>query len=182
MPPTIITRRATTADVEAILAIVKTGFESYTTFAPPGWAPPDITDDRERTVALLSEPTTWGLLALDDGRPVGHFAFTPARRRTADEAPGDWREREPIPGLAHLWQLFVLPEWWGSGVAARLHETGIAEMRARGYERARLFTPSGQARARQFYERRGWKPVVEQFNPELGLDLVEYHLELRSAG
>jgi GNAT superfamily N-acetyltransferase len=166
MAPTIITRRATTADVEAILAIVKTGFDSYTTFAAPGWAPPDIADDRERTVALLSEPTTWGLLALDDGRPVGHFAFTPARRRTADEVPGDWREREPIPGLAHLWQLFVLPEWWGSGVAARL----------------RLFTPSGQARARRFYERRGWTPVVEQFNPELGLDLVEYRLELRSAG
>lgn len=49
-----------------------------------------------------------------------YVAFYPARER---ELIGErhWTERPKIPGLAHLWQLFVLPEWWGRGVAPLLH-------------------------------------------------------------
>jgi GNAT superfamily N-acetyltransferase len=178
MAEPIGTRRATVDDADAMLRIVEAGFASYAEFAPPGWRPPPIQADRERMTVLLADPATWGLLAVYDGEAVGHFAFTPARERSAGEAPGDSRERAPIPGLAHLWQLFVLPAWWGRGVAPMLHEAGINEMRARGYERARLFTPSGQARARAFYERRGWIAHDEEFNPDLALDLTEYRLEL----
>jgi GNAT superfamily N-acetyltransferase len=175
----ITTRLATVDDAAALVAIVKAGFESYAEFAPPGWRPPPpVHDDVERTAELLADPGTWAMLALDGDRPVGHFAFTPARERSLDEPPGNWRDRPLIPGLAHLWQLFVLRPWWGQGVAAALHEAGVAEMRAQGYERARLFTPSGQARARRFYERRGWIAVDEQPNPDLGLDLTEYRLDL----
>jgi GNAT superfamily N-acetyltransferase len=179
MAEPISTRRATVDDVDAMLRIVEAGFASYAEFAPPGWRPPPIQGDRERMIGLMADPGTWALLALAEGEAIGHLAFTPARERGAGEAPdGFWREREPIPGMAHLWQLFVLPAWWGRGVAAALHEAGIEEMRAQGYARARLFTPSGQARARAFYERRGWTAHVEQFNPDLGLDLTEYRLEL----
>jgi GNAT superfamily N-acetyltransferase len=178
MAEPIGTRRATVDDADAMLRIVEAGFASYAEFAPPGWRPPPIHGDRERMTVLLADPATWGLLAVYDGDVVGHFAFTPARERSAGEAPGDWRDRAPIPGLAHLWQLFVLPAWWGRGVAPMLHEAGINEMRARGYERARLFTPSGQARARAFYERRGWIVHDEEFNPDLALDLTEYRIEL----
>src|SRR4051794_11493171 len=155
MAPTITTRRATVADADTMLAIAEPGFASYAEFAPPGWRPRQVRNDRDRTVARLERPDTWALLALHDGTPVGHIAFTPARVRTAAEVPLETGEQPLVPGLAHLWQLFVLPDWWGSGVAPLLHEAAIAEMRAQGYERARLFTPSGQARARRFYERRG---------------------------
>ena len=179
MSDRIPTRRATVADVDAMLRIVESGFASYAEFAPPGWRPPPIQDDRERMTGLMADRGTWALLALDEDEVVGHFAFTPARERGAGEAPdGSWRERPPITGMAHLWQLFVLPAWWGRGVAPMLHEAGVEEMRAQGYERARLFTPSGQARARAFYERRGWTAHDEQFNPDLALDLTEYRLEL----
>jgi GNAT superfamily N-acetyltransferase len=84
--------------------------------------------------------------------------------------------------MAHLWQLFVLPEWWGCGVAPLLHDRALAEMRARSYEEARLFTPSLHTRARRFYARRGWRPVSEHTFAELGLACTEYRVALGPAG
>ena len=52
-------------------------------------------------------------------------------------------------------------------------------MSTRGYDRARLYTPSEHARARRLYERRGWIPVGEEHHDELGLTLTEYRLDLR---
>ena len=51
-------------------------------------------------------------------------------------------------------------------------------MRAQGYASARLFTPSLHARARRFYERRGWEVIDEQWNQWLDLLMAEYRLEL----
>jgi GNAT superfamily N-acetyltransferase len=183
MADAIDTRPATIDDVDEMMAIVRLGIESYADFAPAGWSPPPVPDERERNLARLADPRTWALLAIDDdGRAIGHFAFTPATERNAGETPKQSRDRPLVAGMAHLWQLFVRPEWWGQGVAAQLHQAGITEMRGQGYERARLFTPSAHARARRFYERRGWVAVDERFNPDLALQLNEYRLELSSAG
>jgi GNAT superfamily N-acetyltransferase len=83
-----------------------------------------------------------------------------------------------VPGLCHLWQLFVLPDWWGTGVAALLHDAAIDEMRSQGYREARLLTPTGHARARRFYERRGWIARSADWNEMLDLDLTAYRLDL----
>ncbi|MEA2198362.1 MAG: hypothetical protein QOJ25_2413 [Solirubrobacteraceae bacterium] len=174
MPP-ISTRRATVADLDALIADVQAGFDSYVEFAPLGWVPPDVEADGELMAELLSDEETWALLALAGRDPVGHIAFTPARRR----APGQpWATSPATPGLAHLWQLFVLPNWWGRGVAPLLHDAAVAEMRARDYESGRLYTPALHARARRFYERRGWAPTGEQWNEHLTLMLTEYRLPL----
>ena len=110
---------------------------------------------------------------------VGQVGFGPGWERRADDVPDELGDDRPlVPGLAHLWHLFVLPQWWGTEVARKLHELALAEMREQGYERTRLFTPSLHARARRFYERRGWSAVDEQHNSELGLDMTEYRLEL----
>jgi hypothetical protein len=56
---------------------------------------------------------------------------------------------------------------------------GLEAARERGFARMRLFTPEGQARARRFYEREGWRVAGAAFvPPALGLALVEYRLEL----
>jgi GNAT superfamily N-acetyltransferase len=173
------TRRATVDDLDAILAIVQAGFDSYVEFMPPAWRPPDAFAGRERTAELLDYPDTWALLALADGEPIAHVAFTPARERVEGEPPA-WTDRPRIRGLAHLWQLFVLPRWWGRGAASALHDAALAEMRARGYERARLFTLAAAERARRFYERRSWHAVGEEWLDGLAMRCTEYMLDLRS--
>lgn len=175
----VTTRRGTPADVDWLLADVQAGFDSYTAFAPFGWRAPDMSHDRERTEELLSDPGTWVLLASVDGEQAGHVGFFPARERGTAEAPAAaWHARPLIAGLAHLWQLFILPRYWGTGVAAHLHDVAIAEIQAYGFRRVRLFTPALHARARRFYERREWKTTGEEWNDELGLMLVEYYRAL----
>lgn len=170
--------RAVANDIDAMLASVHAGVDFYVDFAPEGWTPPVFDDERERIEDLLSDADTWVTLAVADGATVGHVGFLPARARAIGEPPGDWRGRPPLAGIAHLWQLFVLPAWWGTGVAATLHAAAVDEMRAQAYERARLYTPAGHARACRFYERRGWTLIERGMDPTLGLELAEYRLEL----
>jgi GNAT superfamily N-acetyltransferase len=105
------------------------------------------------------------------GEAAGICGWMPAR---ADPEPP-----EPIPGLAHLWLLFVMPEHWGSRLASDLLAWAQAGMIDASYDAARLWTPVGQNRARAFYERRRWRPTGrKQFSDDLGLQLVEYRVEL----
>jgi GNAT superfamily N-acetyltransferase len=173
--PQISTQTATADDIEALLANLRAGFETYVEFAPAGWQPPEPQPDKLLTP--LAENTTWALLATVDGGTAGHVAFTPSRGNPFED-PGGWREAPANPGEAHLWQLFVLPQHWGHGVAGLLHTAALEEMSTRDYQRARLFTPAGNARARRFYERRGWLAGRALHDPDLGLELVEYRVEL----
>ncbi len=126
-PPTIVTRRGGVDDVEVMLENVRAGFASYVDFAPAGWTPPRITA-RARADARRARATMapWTLLALIDGEPAGHVGMTSARDRPAGGGSAEgWRARRVIPGMVHLWQLFVLPQWWGTGVADVLHREFI---------------------------------------------------------
>jgi GNAT superfamily N-acetyltransferase len=63
----------------------------------------------------------------------------------------------------------------GSGLARRLHEAVLGAARERGFAELRLFVAAGQARARAFYEREGWRPAGDPFDdPVPGLPMVEY--------
>ena len=178
MTAELVTRRAGPADLDAMLDIVVDSTGSYVEFAPEGWQPFDFRARRDSEAEVLADPGTWALLGLVDAAPVGLVSFTQARQRRPEDPDGPWKRRPLIPELAHLRQLFVLPDWWGRGVAPRLHDAAISEMRAQRYPSARLYTPAGQARARRFYERRGWKTVGEVWNDDLGLPLAEYRLAL----
>jgi GNAT superfamily N-acetyltransferase len=174
----IVTRRAGVDDIDGMLENVRSGFASYVDFAPAGWTPPRMPDERERMIDMLEDQRTWALLALIDGRPVGHVGMNPARQRPAGGGPEGWRGRPVIRGMVHLWHLFVLPDWWGSCVADVLHREFITEASTEGYANARLYTPAAHERARRFYERRGWRALGEQLNPELGLAVAEYRIAL----
>ncbi|HLY47614.1 MAG TPA: GNAT family N-acetyltransferase [Solirubrobacteraceae bacterium] len=173
MKPPITTRPASVADLDTLVANVQAGFDSYVEFAPAGWRPRRVADDAEWITMLLEAEGTWALLALADEQPVGHVSFYPARARPPDDTR-PITELPTIPGVAHLWQLFVLPAWWGRGVAPLLHDASVTEMNRRGFTQTRLYTPAGHLRARRFYERRGWSPVSDEFHPVLQLVLTEY--------
>ena len=156
------TRPARPSDAETMARTTALGFATYRAFGGSGVTPPPLTADRVQTT--LADRHTWALLAEVAGEPAGHVAFV-----------RDWRRDD----TAYLWQLFVRPAWWGTGLAGALHDAFMHEAVARGYGGARLNTPAGQARARRFYERRGWR-VSGTTETWFDLPVVEYRCPLRS--
>ena len=158
-------RPAGPEDAEAMSETVQIGFDGYRAFAPPGWLPPDARAAPEvtRVRARLAEPSTWAMIAEAGPLVAGHAAYGPQ--------PG-------VAGSAQLWQLFVRPPWWGSGVAAALLGEAVAAAVAQDFGRMRFFTPRDQARARAFYEREGFAHTGwEALEESIGLVLVEYARE-----
>ena len=158
----VATRRARPSDAATLSRTVALGAATYVAFAPPDWSPWPPPDDVEKLTERLARRDTWALLAEIAGEPAGHVALFP-----------DWRPG----GGVYLFQLFIRPPWFGTGLASGLHDAFLAEARARGYRHARLHTPAAHARARRFYERRGWRIGG---GPETwrGLPVVEYRCVL----
>jgi GNAT superfamily N-acetyltransferase len=113
-------REATTSDAPVMAETVGIGFDGYRAFAPAGWEPPPFSVEVTNIRSRLATEEAWALLAHDGDEPAGQVALLP----------------DPAPATAYLWQLFVRPAHWGSGVAHRLHEAFLEEAQARGYEHA----------------------------------------------
>ena len=162
-------RSPTPADVPRIAAVVAEGFEGYRSFAPAGWTPPPMAEHERYLGERLWDPDSWATLAERDHTIAGVVSMIPAAtsRRPVDD-----------PRLAHLWQLFIAREWWGSGLATRLHGLVTEAALTRGFTAMRLFTPADQARARRFYEREGWRLTGADPDDEIGFTVVEYRLDL----
>ncbi len=157
-----ILRPATIEDVPGMARSVWEGFDGYRAFAPDGWEPKARAVEEQRTRARFTAPDVWALVAVDArGNQLGHVSLL-----DDTEQPG---------ASAYLWQLFVRAPHQGSGLAVSLHDAFLDAAAARGYSRARLRTPAGQARARRFYEREGWVLAgPPELEPLLGLELVTY--------
>jgi len=56
-----------------------------------------------------------------------------------------------------LEQLYVLPEFWGTGVGPALHDAAVERRGTAGDRALRLWTLEANERSRRFYERRGWR-------------------------
>ena len=165
-------RAGTLADADGLARLVIEGFEEYHSFAPDGWSPPPLADEVGWLRRAAARPRR-----LVHARP-SPTASSPGRsrscRRPATGAPST------TPALAHLRNLFVRREHWGTGVATTLLAAAIAAARERGYEQMRLFTPAQQRRARRFYEREGWAVAGEEYHdPGPDLVIVEYRRALR---
>jgi GNAT superfamily N-acetyltransferase len=162
--PELTVRAAMAADAPELAAVVAEGFESYRSWAPRGWYPPDAALQLAGIRDRLTETRCLCLLAADGDRVAGHVAYVPARE-----------ER----GVAHVWMLFLREKWWGTGLAGDLLARAVAAATEEGYAGMRLHTPAEHVRARAFYEREGWAASGDPFyEPMLGLTLVTYRLRL----
>ena len=164
MPPWTL-RAVRPDDAEVISVVLDEGFASYRSFAPQGWEPP--AGELEPLRTRLGDPDVWCFVAEAGGALAGHVSLMPASSHR--------RWPSPRPDLGHLWQLFVRPAFWGTGLATELHTRMVCEAGIRGFREMRLFTPLGQSRARRFYEREGWRSVGDPFDERgFGMELLEY--------
>ena len=128
-----MSRRAGPADLDTLFAIQKeSAVAGYANVFPPERYPYPEDEVRESLRSLLEEP---GAIALLDRDERG-FALV----------GGGWLHR-----------LYVRPSAWGGGVGATLHDDALAVLRDAGSDSASLWVLAENARARGFYERRGWR-------------------------
>jgi GNAT superfamily N-acetyltransferase len=171
-PPNLSFRPGGRDDAATLARVLLEAFGTYRDWAHAGWSPSiDVSArERERLQARLGDSDYWCLVAEHGEEAAGYVILMPGFTREL---------RERIPGLAHIWHIFVRPAWWGSGVAARLMGKAVTEAGRRGYGEARLWTPRDNARARAFYRREGWRESgAERYAADVDLQLVEYRRPL----
>jgi GNAT superfamily N-acetyltransferase len=165
-------RPPATADAEAMLALVEACDATWREWTPAEWEPPAA--GSARWVSELGAPDRWTRVAVEGeaeggGRVVGLVSFGPTR------VGPEWRV---VPETASVGALFVHPDRWRQGIAARLLDAALAAMREQGYRRARLSTPQG-APAERFYRAQGWQRTGDaRWHALLGLASVDYAREL----
>lgn len=157
-------------DIDRLAAAVADASLGYRAFAPPGWEPPAASQQACTLQQWVADPGFWGEVGCEEQALAGHVAFIPAVRHS--------RRPASDTSLAHLGHLFVLPDYWGSGVAGELLAHATTTAQARGFARMRLFVPAGQLRARRFYEREGFAKAGDPFEGGFGLPAVEYQRSL----
>ena len=168
--PAFTIRAGSRHDLGVMADNLEEGFGTYRSWAAPGWQPPSRVEMLLGMMQRFTKDGSWCVVAFtDEDEAAGHATARPE----LDE------HGRPLPDLARLTHLFVRRRFWGTGVADQLHERIVAGMCERGFASACLWTPVGQARARAFYERNGWRPTGA-LDPEndLRLELLEYVLEL----
>ena len=160
-------------DLSAMADNLEAGFLSYRTWADANWEPPSRVEMLLGMMQRFQHDGSWSFVGFADNEPAGHVTSRPE----LDE------HEHPRPGVTRMTHLFLRRDYWGSGLADLLHARMLESMVQRGYESAVLWTPSGAARARAFYERRGWQLTggIEAADNGLGLELIEYALELPAA-
>jgi GNAT superfamily N-acetyltransferase len=174
LPDGIEVRRATPADIETVIELIDTEIWRYRDWAPKDWEPVRPTPAIRARLSPLYEDDerAWILLAFRGDEAVGVVSLSMITGADA---------RPPPPGTVYLWQMFVRRDWQGRGLAGPLLDRLLEEARRRGYERVVLWTPTGAAQARRFYEREGFGLTGEE-DPEsqFGLPLVQYGRSTRS--
>jgi len=95
-----------------------------------------------------SELAEHGIVASEQDCLVGYALVGPARHQVED-----------FDG--QLFELYVLPSHFGSGLAARLLDAAVARLRATGYSGVMLRVFEANARARRFYEKHRWTRIQD---------------------
>ncbi len=109
----------------------------------------------------MTGPDATLLVAVDPGGTVVGMAL-------AVDARTDNGQGEPMPGVAHVSQVFVAPDHWGQRIGARLLDTLLAGIARRDYDRVQIWTQAGNERALRLYRSRGFSETEDRLVNHLG--------------
>jgi ribosomal protein S18 acetylase RimI-like enzyme len=84
------------------------------------------------------------------------------------------------PSIGHLSGLYVDVSCWGCGVGSSLYERAVEHLRSHTFSTATLWVLEGNARARGWYQRRGWTATDDRLvvYAPAGIEDVVYRLVL----
>ena len=88
-----------------------------------------------------------------------------------------WGDRgEEASGIGEIFALYVSREYYGTGVAQRLMEAGLEQLR--GYPAVCLWVLKENGRARRFYEKCGFRPDgTEEYHANISAEEIRMTLE-----
>lgn len=97
------------------------------------------------------------IVAKDNGCVIGFVGF------------GD--RGDEAPGIGEIFAMYVLSEYYGTGVAQKLMEAGLRQLE--GYPKVCLWVLRDNKRAIHFYEKCGFSPDGEEMiSPNLGVSEI----------
>jgi ribosomal protein S18 acetylase RimI-like enzyme len=163
-------RRATSADARAVGHI---HVESWNV-AYRGIMPDDViarTDLAYRTqfwAERIADPE-WPVLVIQEGEDCVAFC-----QMIPSHDPGDDPTR-----VGHITSLHVLPHLRGRGYGRALLELALREFRQRGIAQVTLWVLEGNTKARQFYEKHGFRlDGGRKMYPQTTVPEVRYRISL----
>ena len=85
---------------------------------------------------------------------------------------GPSRDGDAPPGTGELYTLYLLADTWNLGVGKLLHDAVLTHLSEDGHHRVTLWVLGTNTRARNFYQRRGWRQVAGERTQEFGGSVV----------
>ncbi|MEU7162577.1 GNAT family N-acetyltransferase [Streptomyces chrestomyceticus] len=163
-------RDMTQADIDTVAVIRVRGWQAaYAGLMPQAYldglsAAEDAA--RRREFFAAAPPEVVNLVAERDGGLVGWAAFGPVRA-VGGASPGPASEGE-------LYALYLPPEHIGTGIGRALMDACLARAGHDGFRALSLWVLKGNARARRFYERAGFRADgAEEAYEVAGVDVPE---------
>ncbi len=116
-------------------------------------------------------------LVTDDIRPGDRPLFVADRAGTlvgfAEARPAEVEDR-----LAHLYRIYVAPEWWGDGVGSALLDRLEAVLAEQGFDRLRVSVLADNDIGVQFYERKAFTRIETSTDRRFDLERYTYEKQL----
>jgi GNAT superfamily N-acetyltransferase len=161
-----VVRAVTPADVAAVTRLqVASWREAYAGLIPAGYLAAMSAAEREQrhlARVLDPEPRAAYLLAEQAGAVRGMTNLGPARDDDLDPA-----------AVGEIRAMYVDPPAWSTGVGAALMRAALDHLVGHGTRAVALWVLEGNARARAFYERWGFRPDGSRQVVELGQPVPE---------
>ncbi len=162
--PARLIRLAEPDDAEAIAAVRLAGWRgAYEPLCPPGtFDGVDFAEWAQRARERLATGSTTMRVAVVGGEIRGFCVFGPGRD-------------DDLAGWSELYALYVVPGAWSTGLGRALMQVAVDEMQPP----IALWVLQGNARARRFYEKAGFRPDgAIKFADVLGVQLPEVRYRL----